>query len=747
MKKIFLLIVLLSCFSFLSKSTHIVGGDTRFVQIGPNQYVVYFQLFRDCNSGTASAPLTLTNVKMYDNISNLLAGTYSFTRDSVETLSFGDACYTPPGLCVEVHYYSDTVTIANNPAGYYMTWEICCRNYAISNILNPGSQAMVFTSQFPDPALLGGNSNPKFVNFHDSLLLILGERKLLNFSCQDADGDSLNYSLFQPFDSVSTIGGRPFTRVPLKPGHTLMNLFGPGPVCNLNSNTGYVTAGMAILSKYALTVKCEEFRNGVLVGSQIREMQVIVDPACTNTNPTTGVAASCGGAASLNLTTAGPSVNQTDPNSILMCPDDNVCFEVNFSDPDGDNVTVSSPNVAIAMPGATFTIVGNGTPNPVGTFCWTPTPLDSGLNVFAVIAEDDACPIIGTQTFVFDVTVFDEPYAGLDDTICGNQEAQLTAQGGAGYVWSVITGDPIVVGTNFSCTNCYNPLASPSVTTTYLLTSTLAAACNNTDTVTIVVVPSFTVTTALSDSNICLAETVNFDVTQDVPGTYTYTWGQPGILDNTTISNPTGLFNNPGSFDLDVTVNLGNGCVVSDTVTVNVAPAVVPDVNILTPDSLIECGDSVLIDLDLGGGIPAISGPSLTNTCSGPTTQNIVGVGLNNVSNAPSPYFGFYEDGRVQMIYTPAEIIAAGFVGGKITEMGWYITNTGGASYNDLTIKMGVTALNNFNTTTTFVPGLSQVYTTPNFLPTGNGWTTHTFNTAFDWDGLSNIIIEYSLIK
>ncbi|MFB0924460.1 MAG: hypothetical protein QMB65_04135, partial [Vicingaceae bacterium] len=675
---------------------------------------------------------------------------------------------------------------------------------------------------------------------------------------------------------------------------------------------------------------------------------------------------------------------------VIMCPNDNVCFEINFSDPDGDNITLNT-NILAAIPTATFNVVGNNTPNPIGTFCWTPTPLDSGLNVFAIIATDDACPIIGTQSFVFDVTVFDEPYAGLDDTICGAQQAQLQASGGAGYVWSVITGDPIVVGTNFSCVNCDDPLASPSFTTTYLLTSTLAAACNNTDTVTVLVVPditptalgdtalcdflahpidvsvspagaytylwspattltnpnianpianpiqttpyivtvasalgcvktdttiiivtpppsvtlvpgdtticvgdplqfdvsltalednfnagfdagiwgtvsgasvgnpcvpysgtalnfnasnrelttnslsvtnctsidfclwiannssagtgcenadagedvvinysingaggpwvtlqtfttgdwdtggpfanawqcfnvaiplaaqtgntmfqweqiggyggtldnwalddisiscggstnysynwtppaslndafinnpiatvnttttytvtltdlasgcsldrfqtittvpSYTIATTQSDTNICLAETVAFTVSESIAGVFNYSWSPAGIMNNPTNGNPTGLFNTPGPNTIIVTVDNGGGCIKEDTMIVNVAAAVVPSINILTPDSLIDCGDSVLVNLDLGGGVPAACGASLTNACSGPTTQSIIGTGTTNISgNAPSPYFGFFEDGRVQMIYTAAELNAMGFMGGKITEI------------------------------------------------------------------------------
>ncbi|MBL4593921.1 MAG: gliding motility-associated C-terminal domain-containing protein, partial [Flavobacteriales bacterium] len=166
------------------------------------------------------------------------------------------------------------------------------------------------------------------------------------------------------------------------------------------------------------------------------------------------------------------------------------------------------------------------------------------------------------------------------------------------------------------------------------------------------------------------------------------------------------------------------------------------NINILTPDSMMACGDSILIDLDLGGGIPAICGPSLTNACSGPTSQNTIGTGTTNLSNAPSPYYGFYEDGRVQMIYTAAEITATGFIGGKITEISFDVTNKASTQpYNGLTIKIGPTALNDFVGATAFVPGLTQVYTNAAYT-TALGWSIHVLNTAYEWDGISNLIVE-----
>jgi gliding motility-associated-like protein len=71
------------------------------------------------------------------------------------------------------------------------------------------------------------------------------------------------------------------------------------------------------------------------------------------------------------------------------------------------------------------------------------------------------------------------PDAGVSTTITQGQTTQLTGTGGPNYVW-----DPAA---SLSCSNCQNPLASPTVTTTYTLTVFDSLGCAATDTVTIFV--------------------------------------------------------------------------------------------------------------------------------------------------------------------------------------------------------------------------------------------------------------------
>lgn len=71
------------------------------------------------------------------------------------------------------------------------------------------------------------------------------------------------------------------------------------------------------------------------------------------------------------------------------------------------------------------------------------------------------------------------PDAGVSVTIIQGQSTTLNGIGGGVYNWSP--------GTDLSCTNCPNPVATPSVTTTYTLTVYDSLGCTAFDTVTVFV--------------------------------------------------------------------------------------------------------------------------------------------------------------------------------------------------------------------------------------------------------------------
>ena len=169
--------------------------------------------------------------------------------------------------------------------------------------------------------------------------------------------------------------------------------------------------------------------------------------------------------------------------------------------------------------------------------------------------------------------------AGLDTSICSGDAVQLNATGASNFTWSVHSGDPISVGNNFSCNGCANPVASPSITTEYVVSSQNANGCVDYDTVIVVVNPlPGPVISAVGPTSFCLGENVQIFTTE----TGSYTWNSGHSTDTITVDTA-GVYN--------VSVIDSMGCVNSSnsiTVVVNSLPTIEAGVNQVICD-----GDSV----------------------------------------------------------------------------------------------------------------------------------------------------------
>ena len=132
------------------------------------------------------------------------------------------------------------------------------------------------------------------------------------------------------------------------------------------------------------------------------------------------------------------------------------------------------------------------------------------------------------------------------------------------------------------------------------------------------------------------------------------------------------------------------------------------------------------------------NGPS-TNPGTGVFTP--IQIGSSATTTASTPYFGFWEDGRQQIILTAAELNAAGFTGGNMSSLAFnVITKASTAPYNNFRVAIkptALTVLTGFDNTA----GFTQVVNPAPFT-TVVGWNTHTFNTIYSWDGVSNLIVE-----
>lgn len=217
------------------------------------------------------------------------------------------------------------------------------------------------TVKILNPNIIGYNNSPQLLNPPIEYGNV-GQIFTHNPNAYDPDGDSLSYRISYPLQGQ----GLPVN------GYSPPNLIAPGPNNQLSINiyTGELTwnapqrAGI-----YNIVIIISEFRNGIFIGTVIRDLQIIIDD--TNNQP--------------------PVLNV--PTEICKVVGDTILFTAYASDPNiTDKVTLSAngaPFIINNQP-ATFTV---GAPaNPItGIFRWNTTCDHLTKNNYSVVfnAVDD----------------------------------------------------------------------------------------------------------------------------------------------------------------------------------------------------------------------------------------------------------------------------------------------------------------------------------------------------------------------
>jgi large repetitive protein len=210
--------------------------------------------------------------------------------------------------------------------------------------------------------------------------------------------------------------------------------------------------------------------------------------------------------------------------------------------------------------------------------------------------------------------------AGGDVTICLGSSTQLNGSGGTTYLWSPATG--------LSNPNIANPVASPIVTTSYILTVYSNTACFAKDTVVVTVTQPATpnVTISTPSNNVCAGSTVNFTAVSTNGGSSpAYQWqvnGSNAGSNSSTFSSNT-LANND---QVRVILTSNASCITgnmdtSNVIIMNVGIAAAPTAAITASATAVCSGSLVTFNA------------TVTNEGTNPTYQwqvNGINAGTNN---------------------------------------------------------------------------------------------------------------------
>ena len=278
--KQFLLVAILFCSFSISKAAHITGGDFTIQHVSGNTYSAILILYRDCASGGAEFDQNIV-VTVRDQVTNANYFDLDFSYigfPDVVPAELGNSCFTPD-ICLEIGTYQTEFDLPNNPNGYYLTWERCCRN-ALSINLAGANLGFVFNVDFPDPVLQ--NSSPQFGPFPTEAFLCVNGTNVIDFGATDADGDELVYSFTTPVNGFTSAfdpnpnaaASKPWPLVPYAPTYNDDNQIGGVDPMTIDPQTGVITGQPQAIGVFTIAVKVEEFRNGVKIGEIRREIQL-----------------------------------------------------------------------------------------------------------------------------------------------------------------------------------------------------------------------------------------------------------------------------------------------------------------------------------------------------------------------------------------------------------------------------------------------------------------------------------------
>lgn len=281
---------------FPSHATHIVGGEMSYECIGNDSFQITIKVYRDCQSNGAafdSAPFSNTpgtvTVYLGDNEFPFIS-TLQLDAPEISTVDNNpdNPCIiVPPVVCVEQGIYTFALELPPVSEPYHITYQRCCRNPTIDNIVDPDEFGATYTIEITNTAQTECNSSPVFTNFPPPAICV-NKELVFDHSAIDAEGDQLVYELCNPLNGGGQGGGGggfntpapqvdappPYLNVPFDvPTYTASQPLGPDSPISINPNTGEITGFPTVQGQYVVGICVTEFRNGELLSRTLRDFQ------------------------------------------------------------------------------------------------------------------------------------------------------------------------------------------------------------------------------------------------------------------------------------------------------------------------------------------------------------------------------------------------------------------------------------------------------------------------------------------
>lgn len=405
---------------------------------------------------------------------------------------------------------------------------------------------------------------------------------------------------------------------------------------------------------------------------------------------------------------------------------------------------ISNLPVCYSVDGGAFvndTIPGPIAPGQLVNFTFSQTADFSGTDTFDLVViqkwSGDTDPLNDTLALNFRTSPTPDLPATLSDSGCSPSAVTLSAVPVSGtIIWRDSAGVQVGTGPTYT---------TPSLTSTQAyFASATNGTCESPGVPALAVLFEQSTISLGNDTFLCFGDTILLNP-GTIPGA-TYSWFTSSGTGSGTTASTLPVWQTD---TVILSVNPIPSCSLTDTIIVEVGNPIILQIDSI--DNILCNGDStgaiyttIAGGNTIVGGVPstcALSSPAVAN-CNPPTPYDL-GTGTGTL-NQQSPFYSTFEDQRMQVLFLASELQAIGMTGGQITSLGFDVVTHSGTDPMTLTLSVGCT---NVTSITGFQTGLSQVFTVSNYTPAPGGYTNHVFQSPYEWDGVSNLIVEICMDK
>ncbi len=593
---IVVLIIIASSFQNKIFATHAAGADLQYRWLFGRTYEVTVSFFRDCSGVAAPPSISLSAVAASCGLSqdytlNLVPGAgqeITFPCRSVQTI-----CSDPgsPYAGYEQYIYRNNITLPQNCIDWTFSFFICCRNCAITTIDNPCTENLYIEATLNNVDA-PTNSSPHFTNIPVAFLCI-NQSSTYNHGVIDSDGDSLAYSFITP----RSYNNATFTvsNVNFKPGFSASSPMTSAPPVSLDPYNGDIIVNPTINGEIGIAaILVREYRNGILIGSVVRDMQFITKVCNPNFLPT------------------ATGINGTAVFDTTICPGSLINFNINSGDGNAADTVTMDWNDAIT--GAIFNTAG--ATRPTGTFSWTPSSADARTQpyTFTVTVRDNACPLNGSQTYSYSILVPDVS-ASVSSSLFNGYNVACR---GAGTASATVTGS----GGGLPYTYNWNPTGQSTQTAIGLLSGSYTATVTDVHGCTATV--SANITEPPTDVSISVSAIGNVSCNGGSDGSATVSGagGVGSITYSWSSGQTTAAISGLSANNYTVTVTDANGCTAQQSIVINQPSTLNASISSFQN---VSCQNNAngSISTSVNGG----TGPYTHHWSNGASTDNITGLG------------------------------------------------------------------------------------------------------------------------